>query len=170
MAESWEKYRDILCQKLENDFGLPFDNKMLPITALTSNDRIAKDADFGNHMKIGGRKDLAAIGDTVIDFLIMEHFLDNTSPKSAQELNEYREKYGKNKMLHKVSKAPNVCLKNYILRTPNDRCWETGTRCLAEYFEALVAIIFIEHKTEGARNFFQKISFFETVEKMYELN
>ena len=171
MTVNWAEHRNELCSKIENDFNIPtFKNKDYPIVALTSNDKITQDAEFHKYMKIDGQKDLATIGDTVIDFLIIEHFLEEKSQKSAHALNTLREKYGKNRTLHLVSKTPDVHLKKYIIGTDNDRCWETGKTCLAVYFEALVAIIFIENGIDEVKKFLQKISFFEIVKILYETN
>ena len=51
-------------------------------------------------MKRDGKKDTATIGDTVIDFLIMEHFLDKKDQKSAHIQNVLREKYREKGILH----------------------------------------------------------------------
>jgi len=169
MAMNWAEHRHELCLRIENDFQIPaFKNRDYPIIALTSNDRITQDAEFQKYMKINDQKDLAMIGDTVIDFLIIEYFLDRKSKKSAQDLNTLREKYGKNRTLHLVSKTPAVHLKDYRIRTDNDRCWEIGKTCLAVYFEALVAIIFIDHGIDEVKKFLQTISFFENVKKIFE--
>jgi dsRNA-specific ribonuclease len=171
MAITWEEYRDVLCQKLEHDFRLPtFANRDYPIKALTSNDRITQDPEFLKHMKKNAQKDLAIIGDAVVNFLIYEHFLGENSLKNSKDLNTLRETFGKNRTLHLVSKTLSVNLKNYIIKTDNDSCWEKGITCLAVYFEALVAIIFIQHGIDETRKFFQTISFFENVKKMFETN
>ena len=68
MTKNWIEERDSLCIKVQKKFKIaPFSDKDLPIIALTSNDRIDKDQKF-KHMKIDGKKDLATIGDTVIDY------------------------------------------------------------------------------------------------------
>lgn len=167
MSQTWEEHRDTLCEKIEHDFDLKkFSNRTLPIIALTSNDRISKDVIFKNKMEKGGAKNLAVVGDTVIDYLIMEHFLNKKDPTSAQIQNVLREKFGKNHTLHGIAKGPSVNLKNYLKTTSNDPCLETGVTCLAVYFEALVAIIYIEHGITAARKFFRKISFFKNVKEM----
>jgi dsRNA-specific ribonuclease len=167
MILTWEEQRDALCEKIEKDFHLKkFSNRKFPIIALTSNDKISTDENFKKNMRKGGKKDLAAIGDTVIDFLIMEHFLDKKDQRSAQVQNVLREKYGKNRTLHLIAKSSTVHLNDYIIKTENEHCFETGKTCLGVYFEALVAIIYIEHGLDEARKFFDIISFFENVEKI----
>lgn len=167
MTKTWVEHRDALCLKIENDFHLQkFKNRDFPIIALTSNDRISNDVDFQKNMIIDGKKDLATIGDTVIDFLIMEHFLDRNSKKSAKELNTLREKFGKNRTLHLISKTTSLNLNDYIIKTDNERCGETGKICLAVYFEALVAIIFIEHGIDAVKKFLSTISFFNNVKNV----
>ena len=132
MTMAWTEQRDTLCSKIENDFHLQkFKNRDFPIVALTSNDRISTDVEFKNNMIIDGKKDLATIGDTVIDFLIMEHFLNSSSQKTAQELNVIREKFGNNRTLHLISKTQSVNLNNYIVKTDNERCGKTGKTCLS---------------------------------------
>jgi dsRNA-specific ribonuclease len=171
MILTWEEQRDALCEKIENNFDLQkFSNRNFPIIALTSNDIISQNADFKNNMRLDGKKDLAAIGDIVIDFLIMEHFLDKKDQKSAQVQNVLREKHGKNRTLHQIAKTSSVNLNDYIIKTKNERCAETGKTCLAVYFEALVAIIFIENGLPAAEKFFRTISFFEHVREMNEIN
>ena len=171
MEVTWGKYRDKICLKIENDFHLPtFKNRDYPIIALTSNDRITQDVEFSKYMKKNGQKDLATVGDTVIDFLIIDHFLDGNSQMNAKDLNTLREKYGKNRTLHLISKSPAVNLKNYLLMTDNDPCWDKGITCLAVYFEALVGIIFVEHGIDAAEKFLSTITFFENVKKIYEMN
>ena len=170
MTLKWEEQRDTLCERIEKDFHLQKfkKNRDFPIIALTSNDKISDDVEFKKKMKLNGKKDLATIGDTVIDFLIMEHFLDKKDQKSAKVQNILREKFGKNRTLHLISKTPCVHLNDYIIKTDNEKCAETGITCLAVYFEALVAIIFIEHGITAAKKFFRTISFFENVKKMHE--
>lgn len=167
MILTWEEQRDALCEKIEKDFHLQkFSNRNFPIIALTSNGKISLDASFKKNMKHDGKKDLATIGDTVIDFLIMEHFLDKKDQKSAQIQNVLREKYGKNRTLHLIAKTSSVHLNDYIIKTDNEQCADTGKTCLGVYFEALVAIIFIEHGITAAKKFFRTISFFENVKKI----
>ncbi len=168
MILTWEEQRDALCEKIEEDFDLQkFSNRDFPIIALTSNDIITHDERF-KKMKKDGQKDFATIGDTVIDFLIMEHFLKKKNQLSAQIQNVLREKHGKNRTLHEIAKTPEVRLSEYIIRTKNERCAETGKICLAVFFEALVAIVYLEHEIDGAREFLQRISFFENVQKMHD--
>ena len=91
MATTWEEYRDALCQKLENDFQLPkFGNRDYPIKALTSNDRVTQDPEFRKHMKKNGQKDLAIIGDSVINLLIYEHFLKEDPPQDANHSSDFQ--------------------------------------------------------------------------------
>jgi dsRNA-specific ribonuclease len=166
---TWEEQRDALCEKIEKDFHpQKFSNRDFPIIALTSNDKITNDENFKITMKKDGKKDLATIGDTVMDFLIMEHFLDKTDQKSAKVQNVLREKYGKNRTLHLIAKTSSIHLNDYIIKTDNERCADTGKTCLGVYFEALVAIIFIEHGLDEARKFLDTISFFENVKKICE--
>ena len=174
MSDSWLKQRDDLCLKIQNKFNIqPFQRGNLLIAALTSNDKIVTDADFKNNMKIDEKKDLATIGDTVIDYLIFEQFKgdfkDDTS-RSAEDLNHIRETHGNNKVLHQLSKNPDINVDEYILWTKNDKCAKNGKICLAVYFEALVAVIFIDHGIDEVRKFFDTIKFFENVKKLNENN
>lgn len=167
MSGIWEGARDALCQNIENKFNIKkFRNKDLPIIALTSNDKISTDGEFGERMKKYAKKDLATIGDAVIDYLIIEHFTKTEHSLTAQQINEYREQYGKNEILHKFSKRPEVNLPDDIIWTNNDRCAKTGKVCLAVYFEALVAAIFLDHGIEEVKKFFTTIDFFNNIEKL----
>ena len=157
MTKNWIEERDSLCLKVQNKFDIaPFSNKDLPIIALTSNDRIAKDEKFKN-MKIDGQKDLATIGDKVIDYIIFEHF--SQLGKTAKELNNYREKYGNNWILHDLSKIPEIDLKDDIFWSGNDKCSKTGKKCLAVYFEAFIGAIFIDKGIEEVKKFFDTLHF-----------
>jgi dsRNA-specific ribonuclease len=167
MSQTWEEQRDDLCERIEKDFSLQkFSNPDLPIIALTTNDTISTDDRFKEKMRLDGQKDLAMIGDTVIDFLIMEHFLKENYHLPAHVQNILREKHGKNRTLHEIAKTPQVYLNGYIIKTKNERCAETGKTCLAVFFEALVAIIYEEHGLDETREFFRRISFFENVKKI----
>jgi dsRNA-specific ribonuclease len=167
MNQTWEEQRGVLCERIEKDFLLQkFSDPDLPITALTTNDTISTDESFKKKMKPNGQKDLATIGDTVIDFLIMEHFLKENNYLPARVQNILREKHGKNRTLHEIAKTPEVHLNEYIIKTKNERCAETGKICLAVFFEALIAIIYKEHGLDEARKFLQRISFFENVKKI----
>ena len=141
---------------------------MLPITALTTNGKISdpKDDVFKVYLKPDYQKDLATIGDAVIDFLIFDHFLDRTNIKQAQDLNDLRERYGNNYTLHFITKNPPVNLGNYIVKSESERCAEMGKKCLAMYFEALIAIIYIEGGFTAAKEFLNRIAFFESVKKI----
>jgi dsRNA-specific ribonuclease len=170
MSDSWLKQRDDLCLKIQNKFNIqPFQRRNLLITALTSNDKIVTDHDFKNNMKIDGKKDLATIGDTVIDYLIFEKFKGDRS-RSAEDLNYIRETHGNNRILHQLSKNPDIKIDEDILWTKNDNCAKNGKICLAVYFEALVAVIFIDHGIDEVRKFFDTIKFFENVKKVNENN
>lgn len=166
MSDSWLEQRDALCLKIQNKFDIqPFQSKNLLIAALTSNDKIASEPQFNKKMKKDGNKDLATIGDTVIDYLIFEQFKGDT-PKEAKVLNGIRETYGNNKILHQLSKIPSIKIDEDIIWTKNDKCAQNGKTCLAVYFEALVAVIFIDHDIDGVKKFFSSINFFENVKKL----
>jgi len=172
LSFKWEEQQDALCDKIENDFHLQkFSNRILPITALTTNGKISdpKDDLFKKYLKPDCQKNLATIGDTVIDFLIFDNFLDRTNINSAQDLNALRERYGNNYTLHFIAKNPPVSLGNYIIKSESERCAETGKKCLAMYFEALIAIIYIEGGFTAVKKFINRISFFENAKKYHEM-
>ena len=108
MSESLSQQRDALCLKIQNKFKIrPFKSKFHLLAALTSNEKIVSDNEF-KKMKKDGKKDLATIGDTVIDYLIFERFRDNFKDDasiSAEDLNHIRENYGNNEVLHQLSKS-----------------------------------------------------------------
>ncbi len=172
MSDSWSEQRDSLCLKIQNKFKIqPFQSKNLLIAALTSNDKISIDNDFKINMKNDRKKDLATIGDKVIDYLIFERFKDDfkgENTRTAEYQNHTRETHGNNKILHKISKTSGVNIDEDIFWTDNDKCAKNGKTCLAIYFEALVAVIFIDHGIDEVRKFFSNINFFENVEKLNE--
>jgi dsRNA-specific ribonuclease len=168
MVRSWSEERDDLCSRLENDLHIgPIQNRDNFIAALVSNTVINEIEDFHSHQKIDCQKGLATLGDTVIDYIILDHFRNPSS--SPMQLNEHRVRYGKNEKLHGFA-LKWLHLEDYVIWADNDRknnCWETGHVCLATFFEALVAAIYLDHGVEFVKRFFETEEFFSRIDDSY---
>jgi ribonuclease-3 len=108
---------------------------------------------------------LETIGDYVLDFVIIDNFAAKER-HTAKEIDDFRQWYGKNENLQYFSK---ICLQlqNYILWGPDERKqkkWEQPTtEILADRFEMLIGVIYLETGIEGVKEFLKKHKFFEEI-------
>ena len=129
---------------------------------LSSNEKI----EFEQLRKIPADKSLETIGDYVLDFAIIEHFprKENTTPK---EINDFREFYGNNETLHRFAKN-RIHLQNFILWGPgerNQKKWDQpGTDLLADRFEMLVGVMYLEKGIGAVKEFLEKHHFFREID------
>jgi ribonuclease-3 len=165
----WIKYRDEICYPVERYlFGFAVRNKERLISAIISNAFLNVLVDFEQLRKIPVDKSLETIGDFVLDYAIIENFpkKESTSPR---EINDFREFYGKNKTLHRYAKNC-IHLQNFILWGPDERekeIWnQPTTEILADRFEMLIAVIYLEKGIDTVKEFLQKHRFFEEIDKM----
>jgi ribonuclease III len=165
----WIKYRDEICYPVEKYlFGFAVRNKERLISAIISNAFLNVLVDFEQLRKIPVDKSLETIGDFVLDYAIIENFpkKESTSPR---EINDFREFYGKNKTLQWFAKNC-IHLQNFILWGPDERekeIWnQPTTEILADRFEMLIAVIYLEKGIDAVKEFLQKHRFFEEIDKM----
>ena len=165
----WIKYRDEICYPVERYlFGFAVRNKERLISAIISNAFLNVLVDFEQLRKIPVDKSLETIGDFVLDYAIIENFpkKESTSPR---EINDFREFYGKNETLHRFAKNC-IHLQNFILWGPDERekeIWNQPTTViLADRFEMLIAVIYLEKGIDAVKEFLQKHRFFKEIDKM----
>jgi len=165
----WITYRDEICYPVERYlFGFAVRNKERLISAIISNAFLNVLVDFEQLRKIPVDKSLETIGDFVLDYAIIENFpkKESTSPR---EINDFREFYGKNETLHRFAKNC-IHLQNFILWGPDERekeNWNQPTTViLADRFEMLIAVIYLEKGIDAVKEFLQKHRFFKEIDKM----
>ena len=163
----WINYRNKICYPVEKYLlGFAVRNKERLISAIISNALLNVKVDFEELRKIPVDKSLETIGDYVLDYAIIEHFpkKENTSPR---EINDFREFYGNNETLHRFSKNC-INLQNFILWGPDERekeIWnQPTTEILADRFEMLIAVIYLEQGIDAVKDFLQKHKFFEEID------
>ena len=83
-------------------------------------------------------------------------------------MNDYREFYGKNETLHRFSKNC-IHLQKFILWGPDERdkeIWnQPETIILADRFEMLVGVIYLEGGIDAVKIFLNKHKFFQEIER-----
>ena len=165
----WLKYRDEVCYPVERYLlGFAVRNKERLISAIISNAFTNEKVEFEQLRKIPEDKSLETIGDFVLDFAIIEHFpkKESTTPK---EINDFREFYGNNRTLHWFAKT-HIRLQNYLLWGPDERKqrkWDQPTTVmLANRFEMLVGVIYLERGIGAVTEFLERHRFFEEIGKL----
>jgi len=165
----WIRYRDEICYPVERYLlGFAVRNKERLISAIISNAFLNVSVDFEQLRKIPVDKSLETIGDFVLDYAIIENFPKKQST-SPREINDFREFYGKNETLHRFAKNC-IHLQNFILWGPDERekeIWnQPTTELLADRFEMLIAVMYLEKGIDAVKEFLQKHRFFEEIDKM----
>ncbi len=166
---AWIDYRDKICYPVEKYLlGYSVRNKERLISAIISNAFTNEKVDFEQLKKIPMDESLETIGDFVLDYAIVENFpkKENSTPK---EVNDFREFYGNNETLHWFSKNC-IHLHNFILWGPDERkreIWnQLETKILADRFEMLVAVIYLEKGIDAVKEFLKKHRFFEEIDTL----
>ncbi len=169
----WAGYLDEICYPVERYLlGFSVRDKERLVSAIISNAFLNEQSEFEQLRKIPMDKSLETIGDFVLDFAIVENFpqKENTTP---QEVNNFREFYGKNETLHWFSKNC-IHLQNFILWGPDERekeIWNLPPmKLLANRFEMLIAVIYLEKGIGGVGEFLKKHNFFLAIEKFKRKN
>ena len=164
----WLMYRDEICYPVERYLlGFSVRDKERLISAIISNAFLNERIEFEQLRKIPADKSLETIGDYVLDFAIIEHFprKENTTP---QEINDFREFYGNNGTLHEFSKTC-IRLQNFILWGPDERKqqkWDQpSTDMLADRFEMLIGVIYLEKGIDAVKKFLDRQNFFPSVDR-----
>ena len=166
-STEWIHYRDRICYPVERYLlGFAVQDKERLISAIISNAFLNEKIEFEQLRKIPADKSLETIGDYVLDFAIIEHFprKEHTTP---QEVNDFREFYGNNETLHEFSKRC-IRLQNFILWGPDERKqrkWDQpSTYLLANRFEMLIGVIYLEQGIDAVQEFLNRHHFFPSVE------
>ncbi|HVP96749.1 ribonuclease III domain-containing protein [Methanoregula sp.] len=166
----WITYRDQICYPVEKYLlGYPVRDKERLISAIISNAFTNEPVDFEKQLKkIPMDESLETIGDFVLDFAIIENFpkKEHSTPK---EINDLREFYSNNQTLQRFSKNC-IHLQNFILWGSDQRTnqiWnQPTTEILADRFEMLIAVIYLERGIEGVKEFLKKHNFFDEIDKI----
>ncbi len=165
----WIHYRDEICYPVEKYLlGYAVRNKERLISAIISNAFLNEKAGFEELKKIPEDHSLETIGDFVLDFAIIENF-PKTERFTPEEVDDFRQFYGKNETLHGFAKNC-LRLQNFILWGPDERDkqkWNfPETDILADRFEMLIGVIYLEHGIGAVKDFLKKQKFFEEIDKM----
>jgi len=163
-AEDSIDYLEKICYPVERDLlGYPVRNKERLISAIISNALINEHVGFEQLKKIPVDKSLETIGDFILDFVIIDHFATKDR-YTAQQIDDFRQWFGKNENLHFFAKN-SIQLQNYIIRGPDERKqqkWDHPTTViLADRFEMLIAVIYLEKGIDAVKEFLEKHKFFK---------
>lgn len=165
----WIDYRDEQCRPVERDLlGFSVRKKERLISAIISNAFLNEKVEFKELKEIPADTSLETMGDFVLDFVIFDQFA-TTGPHTSKEIDDFRQLYGNNEMLHLFSKN-HLYLQNYILwgsDEKNQRKWDQPkTLMLADRFEMLIAVIYLEKGIDGVKEFLKNHKFFEEIDKI----
>ena len=120
MASPWSKFVKEKSSQVENKFlGERFHDRLLLIRALTRNAKLNEEIEFPELKANGSQVGFDTIGDTILDFLVIDHFSQRSKKLekircSPEQLNDLREFYGNNLILHKFAKN-SLKLQEYII-------------------------------------------------------
>jgi ribonuclease-3 len=166
-STEWIKYRNEVCYPVEKYLlGYSIRDKERLISAIISNAFRNEKVEFEQLKKIHPDKSLETIGDFVLDFAIIDNFpkKEHSSPKEIDDLRTF---YSNNQTLQRFSKNC-IHLQNFILWGPDERrrmIWDQSTTTiLADQFEMLIAIVYLEKGIEGVREFLKKHNFFGRID------
>ena len=85
-----------------------------------------------------------------------------------KEINDFREFYGNNETLHRFAKN-RIHLQNFILWGPSERNqkkWDQpGTDLLADRFEMLIGVMYLEKGIGAVKEFLEKHHFFREIDR-----
>jgi dsRNA-specific ribonuclease len=165
---NWDNYRNRICYPVEKYLlGYFVRDKERLISAIISNAFLNEKIEFEQLKKIPMDKSLETIGDFVLDYAIIDNFpkKGNSTPKEIDDLRTF---YSNNGTLHRFSKNC-IHLQNFILWGPDEEkklIWDNPptTEILADRFEMLIAVIYLENGIEGVQGFLKKHNFFERID------
>ena len=163
----WATYLNEICYPVERYLiGFAVRDKERLVSAIISNAFRNERVDFEQLKKIPADPSLETKGDFVLDFAIF----DNFAPKgqfTAEEIDNFRQNYGNNITLQRFAKEC-IQLEKYILWGPDERdkeIWnQPKTEILADRFEMLIGVIYLEAGIEGVKKFLDKHHFFEEID------
>jgi dsRNA-specific ribonuclease len=163
----WTDYKNRICYPVERYlFGFAVKDKERLISAIISNAFLNEKIEYEQLRKIPVDMSLETIGDFVLDFVIIDNFALE-GKYSAKEIDDFRQFYGGNDALHAFAKN-RIRLQYFILWGPDEwkrAIWDLpGTRILADRFEMLIAVIYLEKGVDAVRGFLNKHNFFKAIE------
>ena len=175
MASPWSKFVKEKSSRAEDRFlGERFHDRLLLIRALTRNAKLNEEIEFPELNANGSQVGFDTIGDTILDFTIIDHFSQGSKKLekircSPEQLNDLREFYGNNLILHKFAKN-SLKLQDYIIWGGDEKArkvWNNQkTDLLADCFEALLGAIYLDKGIKGVMKFMEKTRFFQTIDRM----
>ena len=163
-----DTYLGKICYPVERYLlGHAVRNKARLISAIISNALLNEPAGFEELSGIHVDKSLETIGDFILDFIIIDNFATKER-YTAEQIDDFRQFYGSNENLQYFAKNC-IQLQNFILWGPDERKqqkWDQPTTVmLADRFEMLVAVIYLEKGIDGVRGFLKKHRFFEKIDR-----
>jgi ribonuclease-3 len=171
MAETidLDRYLSTICYPIERYLlGYPVRDKKRLISAIISNALLNEPVGFEQLSTIPVDKSLETIGDFILDFVIIDHFANNDR-YTAQQIDDFRQWYGKNENLQYFARYA-IHLHRYILWGPDERKqqkWDQPTTViLADRFEMLIAVIYLEKGIDAVKEFLKKHRFFEEIDRL----
>jgi dsRNA-specific ribonuclease len=170
MTDLWEDFEQKRIAFEMHFLKAPVANPSLLTRALTRKDKWEKTK--CQELKENGHfEGLDTIGDKILDYLIIDHFAGQDRNLKPEDINTYRENYGKNKVLHKFSKRW-MSLQDYVIWSDEEEKkerWELGTTVLlAHSFEAILGALYLDKGIEGVKDCIRKIEFFERVPQLVQ--
>jgi dsRNA-specific ribonuclease len=164
----WASYLDKICYPVERYLlGFAVRDKERLISAIISNAFRNEKVEFEQLKAIPADKSLETKGDFVLDFVIFDNFA-TIDIHSAKEIDDFRQFYGNNETLHWFSKNC-IHLQKFILWGPDERekeIWnQPETIILADRFEMLIGVIYLEKGIDAVKEFLKKHHFFEEIDK-----
>jgi dsRNA-specific ribonuclease len=166
---TWEQYRDALCRPVEDTLlGFQVRDKERLISAIISNARLNEGVPFSELREIRLDPSLETMGDFILDFAIFDNFALK-GKNTAKEIDDFRQFYGGNEALHVYAKEC-IRLQEIILWGPDEvtrKVWDQpATTLLADRFEMVIAIIYLEKGIDGVKDFLKRTLFFEEMDKI----
>lgn len=166
-ASDSKTYLDMICYPVEKYLiGYAIRDKERLISAILSNALLNEPVGFEQLRKIQVDKSLETIGDCVLEFVIIDNFATKER-YTAQDIDDFRQWYGNNENLQYFAKT-SIHLHTYILWGPDERkqqIWDQPrTVILADRFEMLIAVIYLEKGIDAVKEFLQKHHFFEELD------
>jgi dsRNA-specific ribonuclease len=166
-AEDEIDYLEKICYPVERDLlGYPVRNKERLISAIISDAVINEHVGFEQLKKIPVDKSLETIGDCILDFVIIDNFATKDR-YTAQQIDDFGQWFGKNENLQFFAKNC-LLLQNFIIWGPDERKQQKwnhpATVILADRFEMLIAVIYLEKGVDAVKEFLHKHHFFEEIE------
>ena len=172
-AADSDNYLDMICYPVERYLlGFAVRDKERLISALISNALLNEPVGFERLRTIRVDKSLETIGDFILDFVIIDNFATKDR-YTAQQIDDFRQWYGKNEHLQYFAKNC-IHLHQYVLWGPDERKqqkWDQPTTTiLADRFEMLIAVIYLEKGIDAVKEFLKKHHFFKEIDTLGSSN